>query len=125
MHSTLLARVLGAAFGCLLLGLSTTAVRSTAAYPATVTPPPGTGTYVIAGDRTKGALLFAAHCERCHGVRGTGSDSAPALKNQKTRQAAVATSYWIKSPQPPMPKLYPATISDRDVADIVAYLESL
>jgi len=125
MGATLLARAAGAALGCLIVGLPGAAVFSTPAYPSPATPPPNAGTYVVYGDRVKGAALFAENCVRCHGAKGTGSTMAPPLKDQLKRKGTAATIYWIKFPQPPMPKLYPQLISDRDVNDIVAYLESL
>jgi hypothetical protein len=32
---------------------------------------------------------------------------------------------WIEQPDPPMPKLYPAPLSERDVDDVAAYVQSL
>jgi hypothetical protein len=32
---------------------------------------------------------------------------------------------WIKNPAPPMPKLYPATLSEKDTRDVAAYVQKL
>jgi mono/diheme cytochrome c family protein len=99
--------------------------RSSPGKPSTATPPPGAGRTQISGDAKHGAALYAAKCAGCHGAQGAGSVVAPALKTLKTRRGTEAAIVWIKDPQPPMPKLYPKSLSDNDVNDIVAYLESL
>ena len=76
-----------------------------------------------AGDATKGAALYAARCASCHGAAGAGM--GPPLKGEKSRKDTAAAIAWIKSPQPPMPKLYPSPLSEKDVADVTAYVESL
>lgn len=35
------------------------------------------------------------------------------------------TIAWIKNPNPPMPKLYPSPLSEQDVVNVAAYVESL
>jgi len=47
------------------------------------------------------------------------------LKGEKSRKDYAAAVAWIKDPKPPMPKLYPAPLSESDVADVAAYVESL
>jgi mono/diheme cytochrome c family protein len=74
------------------------------------------------GDAAHGKAIFAQYCVRCHGVEG---GVGPALKNEKSRKNYVQTAAWIKNPQPPMPKLYPDSIGDSDVADVAAYVQSL
>ena len=94
-------------------------------HPSSATPPPYARTVPIRGDRSHGEALFVAQCSGCHGAKGAGSSTAPPLKTLKTRRSADAALIWIKNPQPPMPKLYPKPLSDKDVDDIVVYLESL
>jgi mono/diheme cytochrome c family protein len=36
-----------------------------------------------------------------------------------------ATLAQIKNPAPPMPKLYPSTLSEQDVNDVAAYVQTL
>jgi mono/diheme cytochrome c family protein len=74
------------------------------------------------GDAAHGKTIFAQYCTRCHGAEG---GIGPALKNEKSRKNYVQTVAWIKNPQPPMPKLYPDSIGDNDVADVAAYVQSL
>ncbi|GAC1403497.1 MAG: hypothetical protein NVSMB64_05330 [Candidatus Velthaea sp.] len=49
----------------------------------------------------------------------------PSLKGEKTKKDQAAVVAWIKNPQPPMPKLYPSRLSQGDVNDVAAYVETL
>lgn len=49
----------------------------------------------------------------------------PNLHGEKKRKDYQRTIAWIKNPQPPMSKLYPSPLSDQDVADVAAYVQSL
>jgi mono/diheme cytochrome c family protein len=84
-----------------------------------------TQTVAAAGDTTKGEAIFAANCASCHGEKGAGGGVGPTLKGEKSRKDTAAAIAWIKNPQPPMPKLYPSPLSQKDVADVAAYVESL
>jgi len=74
------------------------------------------------GDAAHGKSIFAANCARCHGAEG---GIGPALKNEKSRKNYVQTVAWIKNPQPPMSKLYPDVLGEKDVADVAAYVQTL
>ncbi len=78
-----------------------------------------------AGDATKGAAIFTANCQSCHGAAGAGGGIGPKLKGEKSRKDTAAAIAWIKNPASPMPKLYPSPLSEKDVADVAAYVESL
>ena len=77
------------------------------------------------GDAAHGKKLFTEDCASCHGSTGREGGVGPSLKNEKSRKNNSQTIAWIKDPQPPMPKLYPATLSDKDVADVAAFVQSL
>ena len=79
----------------------------------------------VTGDRTHGALVFSSNCASCHGATGVEGGVGPSLKDEKKRKDMGAAVAWIKNPQPPMPKLYPDPLSQKDVADVAAYVESL
>ncbi|MBV9276936.1 MAG: cytochrome c [Candidatus Eremiobacteraeota bacterium] len=64
------------------------------------------------------------NCAACHGAAATGG-VGPALRNEKSRKNFAQAIAWIKHPQPPMPKLYPSPLSEKDVRDVAAYVESL
>jgi mono/diheme cytochrome c family protein len=82
-------------------------------------------TVASAGDPAKGESIFSDNCASCHGAKGAGGGIGPALKGEKDRKNTAAAIAWIKNPQPPMPKLYPSPLSEKDVADVAAYVESL
>jgi len=71
-----------------------------------------------------GADLFAKNCAVCHGAAGAGGEG-PSLKNERARKSLIQAEAWIENPVPPMPKLYPGTLSAQDVGDVAAYVEAL
>jgi len=77
-----------------------------------------------AGDAAHGRTIFMQNCAACHGAAATGG-VGPALRNEKSRKNFAQAIAWIKHPQPPMPKLYPSPLSEKDVRDVAAYVESL
>ncbi|MDQ6941793.1 MAG: cytochrome c [Candidatus Eremiobacteraeota bacterium] len=74
------------------------------------------------GDAARGKTIFATYCAQCHAA---DVNVGPVLKNEKSRKTYAQTVAWIKDPQTPMPKLYPDTIGEKDVADVAAYVQSL
>jgi mono/diheme cytochrome c family protein len=81
---------------------------------------------VTAGDAARGKRLFAsAKCTSCHGANGVEGGVGPTLKGEKARKNYVQTIAQIRDPQPPMPKLYPDPLNDKDVQDIAAYVQTL
>ena len=91
---------------------------------------PSSGVKVVAdahakGDAKDGKKLYAANCAACHGAVGTEGGVGPSLKDEKKKKNTAAASAWIKNPKPPMPKLYPSPLSEKDVSDVTAYVESL
>jgi mono/diheme cytochrome c family protein len=86
---------------------------------------PVEGAKAAAGDPKHGEAIFSQNCSSCHGAAGAGGGIGPSLKGEKSRKNTDAAIAWIKNPQPPMPKLYPAPLSESDVADVASYVESL
>jgi len=76
------------------------------------------------GDPVHGHQIYSANCAACHGASAQGG-LGPSLIGEKTRKDAAAAIAWIKNPKPPMPKLYPAPLGEKDVEDVAAYIESL
>jgi ubiquinol-cytochrome c reductase cytochrome c subunit len=68
-----------------------------------------------------GSQVFAEYCIKCHGSAPIG----PPLANVKAHMTLAATVTQIKSPAPPMPKLFPAPLSEQDVNDVAAYVQTL
>jgi mono/diheme cytochrome c family protein len=106
-------------------GESSNGAMSAAAPAAAASAGSSMQTVASAGDPAHGAAIFGANCASCHGANGVGGGIGPALKGEKVRKNTSAAIAWIKNPQPPMPKLYPSPLSDKDVADVAAYVESL
>jgi mono/diheme cytochrome c family protein len=77
------------------------------------------------GNRSSGANVFRANCAVCHTANGAAAGVGPSLEHEKQRKTYEQTVAWIESPDPPMPKLYPAPLSEKDVADVAAYVQSL
>ena len=77
------------------------------------------------GDAQHGSAIFAQNCVSCHGAQGAGGGIGPRLKGEKQRKNYQQAIAWIKNPQPPMPKLYPSPLSESDVNDVAAYVETL
>lgn len=86
---------------------------------------PVIGALSAGGEAAAGKDVFTRNCSACHGATGTEGGIGPSLKNEKSRKNLAQTAAWIKNPQPPMPKLYPAAIGEKDVDDAAAYVQSL
>lgn len=82
-------------------------------------------TVAAAPDAVHGKQVFTTNCSSCHGAVGTEGGVGPSLKNEKSRKDLAKTIEWIKNPQPPMPKLYPSPLGEKDVADAAAYIQTL
>jgi len=77
------------------------------------------------GDPHRGKFVFSANCARCHGATGTEGGVGPSLRHENERKNYAAAVAWIKDPQPPMLKLYPAPLNETDVENVAAYVETL
>ena len=73
----------------------------------------------------RGAEVFRANCAVCHTASGAAGGVGPSLEHEKQRKNYDQTVAWIESPDPPMPKLYPAPLTEKDVEDVAAYVQSL
>ncbi len=80
---------------------------------------------VAAGDTQNGATIFATNCATCHGATGVEGGVGPSLRDERVRKSYDATIAWIKNPQPPMPRLFPSPLTDIEVRDVAAYVQSL
>ncbi|MBV8602513.1 MAG: cytochrome c [Candidatus Eremiobacteraeota bacterium] len=84
-------------------------------------PAPG----ATSADVAKGRELYAARCASCHGPTGVEGGIGPSLRGEMKRRTRTAIAAAIENPVPPMPKLAPAVLTRRDVADVAAYVETL
>ena len=76
------------------------------------------------GDLVHGKKIFVSYgCYQCHGYQGQGSASGPKLAPNPLPFDAVARQ--MRKPRAVMPIYTHKTVSDGDVADIYAYLQSM
>jgi len=77
------------------------------------------------GDAAHGKQLYMSDaCYTCHGTTGAGGGPAgPALAHQGLPAEAIIQQ--LRHPQTRMPAYSDKVLPDKDVADIVAYIESL
>ena len=75
-------------------------------------------------DAKHGRALFGEHCSACHGAKGEGG-MGPSLKDELKRKSADQIRAQVMRPEPPMAKLYPSVLSDKDVEDVVAFVVTL
>ena len=90
-----------------------------AAAPSCFTP-----AAMAAGDAAQGRALARTWCSGCHTVEAGGTDAAPPLAtiaNRPDRTEAYLFT-WLSDPHPPMPQL---NLGRQEIADIIAYLQSL
>jgi len=104
------------ACACALFGCSSASRTSTVAQ----SPQPQ-----VVPDAVRGAQIFTANCASCHGATGREGGFGPSLTHENRKMNLAFTMAWIEKPNPPMTKLYPSPLSEQDVADVAAYVESL
>jgi mono/diheme cytochrome c family protein len=135
MQSKPFAFLTAAAIGMLLVagcarGSNQSSTSASSEAPAAAAPAASAGEVAAApagkmGDAAHGKTIFSANCASCHGATGTEGGVGPSLKNEKSRKNYQQAIAWIKNPQPPMPKLYPSPLGEKDVEDVAAYVETL
>ena len=79
---------------------------------------------LAAGSAEKGKAAYVQHgCWQCHGYVGQGGIAGPRLA--QTQLTADALSVFVRNTRGAMPPYQKAILSDADLADIHAYLQSL
>ena len=77
-----------------------------------------------AGSAEKGKAAFVKHgCWQCHGFVGQGGVTGPRLA--QTQLSAEAMNVFVRNTRGGMPPYQKAILSDADIADIHAYLQSV
>ncbi len=114
--------------GCSSNKSSENAGGTTATQQASAAPAPAASaaamSHVAPGDAGHGKQIFMQDCSSCHGAHGEGG-IGPALTNESSRKNLAAAIAWIEDPKPPMPKLYPSPLTEKDVTDVATFVESL
>jgi mono/diheme cytochrome c family protein len=77
-----------------------------------------------AGDALEGQRVAQTWCTGCHVVGASGADMAPTFAEIAGRPGRTEDwlYVWLTDPHPPMPQL---DLSRQDIANIIAYLQSL
>jgi mono/diheme cytochrome c family protein len=76
------------------------------------------------GNAENGKRLFTAYaCYQCHGYQGQGSNAGARLAPKPLPLAAMLK--YIRKPTGVMPPVTAKVVSDAEVADIRAYLETV
>ena len=83
-----------------------------------------TATVTLAGNAENGKKLFATYnCWSCHGSLGRAGGAAPAIS--PSRRTAEQLIQYIRKPAGAMPAYTSKSITDREIADIAAFLRSI
>src|SRR2546428_5554788 len=78
----------------------------------------------LAGNAENGKKLYVTYfCWSCHGSNGRAGGTAPAI-GPSTRSAEDLIKY-VRKPRGPMPPYTSKSISDKDLADIAAFLRTV
>ena len=77
------------------------------------------------GNESRGAEVFRTNCAICHATNGAAGGVGPPLAGEKTRRTYGQIIAAIEQPDPPMPKLYPSPLSEKDVDDVAAFVQTL
>ena len=68
---------------------------------------------------------FMKTAATCDGQTGTEGGVGPSLLGERQRKNYDVSIVWIKNPLPPVPTLYPSILSETEVDDVAAYVQSL
>lgn len=82
-------------------------------------PPEGAGRRRYGSDQ--GRATYSVSCAYCHGMKGQGGETAPALTDIGSRKTVGELAQWIRDPAPPMPKLSPP-LTDSDSEAVARYI---
>lgn len=74
----------------------------------------------IEGDATAGEAVYADNCAVCHGDDGTGGGAYPSIVGV----AADEIEEYVINGEGDMPA-FGDTLSEQDIADVVAYVQTL
>ncbi len=79
----------------------------------------------LTGDVEKGRAIFVKNgCYQCHGYLGQGGISGARLMQTKPSQAGFVG--FVRNPPPSsMPQFRAKIMSDQELADVYAYIESI
>ena len=95
-----------------------------AANSLAIAQTPASSASSLAGNSDNGKQLYVTYfCWSCHGSNGRAGGAAPAIA-PSTRTGEDLIKY-VRKPRGPMPPYTSKSISDRDLADIAAFLRTI
>ncbi len=98
------------------------AAAQKAASPATAAPAVQSAPGASGGNAAKGKAVFTSKtCSACHGQNGHGTAAAPGVVGV----SGAAVQKQVRTPSGKMPAYGTNQISDTDMADLIAFLETL
>jgi alcohol dehydrogenase (cytochrome c) len=68
-------------------------------------------------------VLFIQSCAQCHGLTGAGSSAPPLARQSQLADPALLKQFLATVP-PPMPRLYPGLLEDKDVEKLAEFLRT-
>ena len=83
----------------------------------------GSGAALAAGSAEKGRVSFEKKgCWHCHGYEGQGGQAGPRLANTQLPETGLIG--FVRASNGPMPPYSAKLVSDEELSDIYAYLQS-
>jgi mono/diheme cytochrome c family protein len=73
----------------------------------------------------RGAWLYAAECQACHGLGGNGAPGAPALDGARLWRDYPSQAALVEFIQARMPASRPGSLTHEQAEDLAVYLRSL
>ena len=110
------------------VGISLAAIAAPSSAPASAqtqsVPPAETSAAAPAGNAANGKVLYGRiGCYQCHSEQGQGGTQGPRLGPRPI--AFQAFLRYVRTPRGEMPPYKAKVMSDRDVADVYAFLQAL
>lgn len=96
------------------------------AFLRSMGPAPQTPVSAAAGNVQNGKRIYASYgCFQCHGYEGQGSKQTGATRIGPPAISLAAFSSYTRQPTGQMPPYTSKVVSDSDIADIYAFLQSI
>ena len=75
----------------------------------------------LTGDAENGSTLYASNCQACHGYDGGGGSAGTSLQGMNFTEELVTSVLDGKNYMP----AFGSFLTDQDIADLIAYVDSL
>ncbi len=84
------------------------------------------GGNAASGNSENGKKIFQTYgCYACHGMEGQGATQTSAPRLSRTQLGLAAFVQYVRQPKNQMPPYTAKSVSDQELADIYAFLQSL